>query len=121
MSASLRDLDEPDGDVWEGSRWFHALPVPEPPPELRDRVMAAVAAYERQRCVRRIARRITGAAIATLLVPIIIAQLERRFHRCKGKMLRSRTYNRGQRSLCDSQCLPAMGTYENTTVGNLIS
>lgn len=81
-------------DVWEGSRWFRDLPHPEPPPGLRERVMAEVAAYERQRCIRRTVRRISGIAITILLGLLIAIGIERRLHQCNGTMPDGGTHRR---------------------------
>ncbi len=72
------ELEMPE---WEGTRWFRALPCPEPPPWLYVRVMTEIAAYERQRRGRRTAQRIAGITAIALLGLMLVIHIERRFNR----------------------------------------
>lgn len=60
----------------EGIRALRPLPAPAPPPWLRARVMAAIAAVERRRRVRRVLRRCVFA-LALLLQFAAYAASER--------------------------------------------
>lgn len=77
----------PDSDApeWEGTRWFRALPCPEPPEWLHDRVMTEIAAYEQRRRAWRTVQRIARIMAITLFGLIVVIHTKGGSTNAKGR------------------------------------